>query len=667
MTDDLSYAAQKLPKLHGPPPQLRRAPLIAHGHGAGWLSDTIAGLVESSAPRWWKAALAASLALLAIGLGTVVWLISTGVGIWGVSHPVMWGWDVVNFVWWIGIAHAGTLISAILFLLRQRWRTSINRAAEAMTLFAVCCAAIYPLIHVGRPWLSWWLLPIPNSNAVWPQFKSPLIWDVFAVLTYFVFSTLFFYLGLVPDFAVLRDRAKTRVRQIVYGFLALGWTGSIRQWRHYEKAYLILAGLGTALVISVHSIVSLDFSATQLPGWHSTIFPPYFVAGAIFSGMAMVLTLFIPLRRLLKIEEIVTPRHIDLMCKVTLAAGCIVAYAYAMEFFTAWNGSPEERAAFFNHRLADPFVIGPWLGIEPAPHWRACWTMLACNIGAAQLLWWRKIRSNLPAVFVIAILINIGMWFERFVIIVTSVEREFLPSNWGQYSPATADILVFLGSFGLFLTLFLLFIRYLPLVAMAEVKGVVGLENPTGSQQTKTVLENAPANARFLVARFNIQSQFLRAATLLHEKGVASWDAHTPFPVHGLDRATSQCHSRVGWFAFSGGAVGFFGGMALIGWMNGVNYPILAGGKPAFSLWAAFPAAFETAILCASIAAFLGMLHLAGLPRWHHPLLKNKCLAPATHDGCIIVVDMSDPRFSPSETPALLLSAGASSIQYTEE
>ena len=408
-----------------------------------------------------------------------VYLMTTGVGVWGLQVPVAWAWDITNFVFWIGIGHAGTLISAILFLLRQKWRTSINRAAEAMTIFAVMCAGIFPLIHIGRIWLGWWLLPLPNANSIWPQFRSPLLWDVFAVSTYFTVSLLFWYMGLIPDLAVMRDRAKSKIRQVAYGLFSLGWTGSNRHWSNYEKAYLLLAGLSTPLVLSVHSIVSFDFAVSQLPGWHTTIFPPYFVAGAVFSGFGMVLTLLLPMRKVCHLEEIITVRHIELMGKVILATGSIVGYAYGMEFFIAWySGNPYEKFVFMQNRAADPFILGPLWGVEPAPYWWAYWTMISCNVICPQLFWFKKVRRNMWIVFVISIFVNIGMWFERFVIIVTSLHRDYLPSNWAYYSPTWVDIWQFVGTFGLFMTLFLLFMRFLPTIAIGEVKGVTPQADP---------------------------------------------------------------------------------------------------------------------------------------------------------------------------------------------
>ncbi len=452
-------------KVQAPPRELERIPLVENERGIGWLSDRIAGIAEGKTPLWWWAAFSISFPLMLMLFAVLTYLISTGVGIYGNNHPVMWGWPIVNFVWWIGIGHAGTLISAILFLLRQRWRTAVNRAAEAMTIFAVMCAGIYPLIHVGRAWFGWWLFPLPNAHGIWPQFRSPLMWDVFAVSTYFTVSVLFWYVGLIPDLAVMRDRSKTKIRKAAYGLFAMGWTGSNRHWSNYEKAYLILAGLSTPLVLSVHSIVSLDFSVSQLPGWHTTIFPPYFVAGAVFSGFGMVLTLLIPLRSVCKLKEIVTVRHVELMCKVTLATGSIVGYAYGMEVFIAWySGNPYEKFAFWNRAFG--------------PYWWAYWIMISCNVIVPQFFWFKKIRTNMLIVWILSIFVNIGMWFERFVIVVTSLNREFIPSNWGYFKPTLWDVLTYLGTFGLFFTFFLLFMRFLPMIAISEVKGVTPQADP---------------------------------------------------------------------------------------------------------------------------------------------------------------------------------------------
>jgi len=435
--------------------------LVLGGENFTSLTDKVCGIVEEPRPpKAWYAALAVTVGLTGVLLAMLGYLITTGVGVWGVNSTVGWGWAIVNFVFWVGIGHAGTLISAILFLLRQKWRTSINRFAEAMTIFAVVCAGIFPAIHVGRVWVVHWLFPLPNYQAMWPQFRSPLLWDVFAVGTYATVSLLFWYTGMVPDLATLRDRAKGKWRKLAYGVFAIGWRGSHRHWHRFEKAYLILAGLATPLVLSVHSVVSFDFAVSNLPGWHTTIFPPYFVAGAVFSGFAMVGTLLVPARQWFGLKHFITKHHLDNMNKIILATGSMVGYAYAMEFFIAWyGGNPNESFAFVNR------AFGPYA-------W-AYWIMVTCNVISPQLFWFKKIRHSLPAMWIIYIFVNIGMWFERFVITVTSLSRDFLPSSWQYYQPTLVDILTFLGSFGLFFTLVLLFIRFLPMVAMAEVKTVM--------------------------------------------------------------------------------------------------------------------------------------------------------------------------------------------------
>ncbi len=442
-----------------------RAPLVLGGLDFAGVTQTVAGIAERKPPRAWYIAFGLAQCLLAMFAFCLGYLFVTGVGVWGNNQPAAWGFGIVNFVFWVGIGHAGTLISAILFLLRQNWRTGINRFAEAMTIFAVVCAGVFPAVHVGRPWLAYWLFPIPNQMQMWPQFRSPLLWDVFAVSTYATVSVLFWYSGMIPDLATFRDRAVSRTKQIIYGIFALGWTGSSRHWHRFEKAYLLLAALATPLVLSVHSVVSFDFAVAQLPGWHTTIFPPYFVAGAVFGGFAMVLTLAVPARELFGLKNIVTLRHIENMCKVLLGTGLIVAYAYGTEFFTAWySGNAHERFAFYNR------VFGPY---------RGCWAiMIFCNVVAPQFLWSKKLRMNVWVVFAVALCANVGMWFERFEIIVTSLTRDALPSSWAMFRPTWVDLCTLAGSFGLFLTLFLLFCRYLPMVAMAEVKTVMPESHP---------------------------------------------------------------------------------------------------------------------------------------------------------------------------------------------
>jgi len=439
----------------------RRAPLVTEPTDYAAVTNTVCEIAEQyRPPRSWYVAFACSVALLGILGLSVVYLIVTGVGVWGNNSPVFWGWPIVNFVFWVGIGHAGTLISAILFLFRQQWRTSINRMAEAMTIFAVMCAGLFPGIHVGRVWLVYWLAPYPNYLGMWPNFRSPLLWDVFAVSTYATVSALFWYLGMIPDLATLRDRATTTIRKVAYGVASLGWTGSARAWHRYERAYLLLAALATPLVLSVHSVVSFDFAVAQLPGWHTTIFPPYFVAGAIFSGFAMVITLAVPARAYFGLKNLITMRHLENMTKVILATSCMVGYAYGVELFTAWySQNPSEIFLFLGNR---PF--GPY-----AP---AYWTMVCCNVVIPQLFWFRKCRTTPWIMVIISLLVNVGMWMERFVIMM-SLTRDFLPSSWGSFVPTPVDVIMLIGSFGLFFTMFLLFCRYLPMVAMAEVKTVL--------------------------------------------------------------------------------------------------------------------------------------------------------------------------------------------------
>ena len=459
------------------PPELERVPLVQNKRSLSWITEKVSAICEERTPLWWWLAFLPLSAIALFGLWCIGYQISNGVGVWGENHPNGWAWDITNFVFWIGIGHAGTLISAILFLTRQKWRTSINRAAEAMTLFAVMCAAIFPGIHVGRVWMAWFLAPIPNAQGIWPNFRSPLLWDVFAVSTYFTVSVLFWYTGLVPDLATLRDRAKSRVSKYLYGIFALGWRGSNRQWRHYEMAYLLLAGLSTPLVLSVHSVVSFDFATSIVPGWHTTIFPPYFVAGAIFGGFAMVLTILLPARLLYpQLNDLITRQHVDKMAKIILLTGSIVGYAYMMELFIAWySANPYEKFTFFNARLNLAFFTGE--GARGYYAW-AYYCMMICNVLSPQIFWIKKMRTNYIVVFAVCMFVNAGMWFERFVIIVTSLAQDFLPSSWGHYSPTWVEIWTFIGTFGIFLSLFLLFMRFLPMIAMSEVKIVLPEADP---------------------------------------------------------------------------------------------------------------------------------------------------------------------------------------------
>ena len=453
--------------------------VIAPGHTFKSVTQKIAGIVlTSNTPLGWFGGLTVAGGIATLVAIAVTWLVLKGVGIWGITQPVGWGFAIINFVWWIGIGHAGTLISAILLLLRQSWRNSINRFAEAMTLFAVACAGVFPAIHVGRPWLAYWLFPYPNTMKVWPQFRSPLLWDVFAVSTYATISVVFWYIGMIPDFGTFRDRAENKFAQYFYGLLALGWRGSARHWMRYETASLLLSGLATPLVLSVHTVISFDFAVAILPGWHTTIFPPYFVAGAIYSGFAMVLTLAIPLRKFYHLELLVTDRHIDNMGKVMLATGFIVCYGYGMEAFMAWySASHWEAFMFWN------CVFGP-MG------W-SYWVLVTCNLAIPlTTLWSRKLRTSIPFMFFISIVVNTGMWFERFVIVVTSLYRDFLPSSWGTYRATKWDYMIYVGTLGLFTALFLLFVRFLPMIPMNEIRMML-----PGAKITPKITPAQPAEA----------------------------------------------------------------------------------------------------------------------------------------------------------------------------
>ncbi len=430
------------------------------------IEELVAKPLETRPDKKFFIAIGISGTALLIGIICVAITLHYGIGMWGNNQPVGWGFGIVNFVFWVGIGHAGTLISAILFLLRQKWRTGIARFAEAMTIFAVICAGLFPILHTGRPWLGGYLFPYPNQHGLWINFTSPLIWDVFAVSTYFTVSLVFWYIGLIPDFASLRERTASKVKKIIYSIFSLGWRHSNRNWLHYEKAYLLLAGFATPLVLSVHTIVSFDFAVSIMPGWHTTIFPPYFVAGAIFSGFAMVVTVLIFVRKIFNLEHIITLNHFDKMNKVIMATGMMVGYAYAMEFFIAWySGNPFEQFVIINR------AFGPYA-------W-AYWIMVTCNVVFPQLFWIKKFRRSIPVMLAIAILVNVGMWFERFVITVTSLHRDYLPSSWGYFTPTLYDIGILVGSFGLFFTLVILFTKTLPVVSISEVKAVAGGAQPS--------------------------------------------------------------------------------------------------------------------------------------------------------------------------------------------
>jgi Ni/Fe-hydrogenase subunit HybB-like protein len=448
-------------------------PVIAPGHTFSTVTDKISAIVLTrKTPLGWYLGFGVAFMLAALLFISLANLVVQGIGIWGNNVPVGWAFDITNLVWWIGIGHAGTLISAILLLLKQTWRTSINRFAEAMTLFAVACAGIFPLFHTGRPWLAYWLFPYPNSMGVWPQFRSPLMWDVFAISTYATVSALFWFIGLIPDFATLRDRSQHRAGRMIYGALAMGWRGSAHHWHRYEIAYLLLAGLATPLVVSVHTVISFDFSIGIVPGWHTPIFPPYFVAGAIYSGFAMVLTLAIPIRSVYGLEDFITMRHLQNMAKVMLVTGLIVAYGYGTEAFIAWYS-------------ADKYEMFVPFNRATGPYWWTYWLLILCNVIAPQVLWLKKARSNVILLFILSLVVNVGMWLERFVIIVTSLHRDFLPSSWGMYAPTFWDWSTYIGTLGLFVSLLFLFLRFLPVISIFEMRTIL-----PGAKVDEDVVDN---------------------------------------------------------------------------------------------------------------------------------------------------------------------------------
>lgn len=450
-----------------------REPLV-NGHPTyNQVTEDVLKPLESKPNKLWLIALLASMGALGVGVFSIGYTFYMGLGTWGINKTVGWAWDITNFVFWVGIGHAGTLISAILLLFRQQWRNSINRAAEAMTIFAVMCAALFPLIHMGRPWVgAFWVFPLPNTRgSLWVNFNSPLLWDVFAISTYFSVSLVFWYLGLIPDFATVRDRAKGKIAKKIYGALSMGWNGSTRTWHRYEIVSLILAGISTPLVLSVHTIVSFDFATSVIPGWHTTIFPPYFVAGAIFSGFGMVQTLLVVTRKIYKLENYITLGHMEAMAKIVTLTGSMVGVAYGTEFFIAWySGNPYEQFAFVNRAFG--------------PYWWAYWSMITCNVITPQLYWFKPIRQNMIITFCLSIVVNIGMWFERFVIIVTSLHRDYLPSSWSYYVPTWTEVGIFFGTFGLFFTMFFLFSKFLPVVNMFEVKTLLHPEHKDGHSHT---------------------------------------------------------------------------------------------------------------------------------------------------------------------------------------
>ena len=638
-------------------------PLVDGNHDFASISNMVCELVERPAPRWWWLTFLICGSFGLLGAVMTAYVFWTGLGIWGMNQTVGWGFPIGTFVFWIGIGHAGTLISAILFLFRQKWRSSLNRAAEAMTLFAVCCAGLYVIIHIGRFWIAWFLVPLANSNALVPNFRSALSWDFAAISVYGLVSLMFWYVGLIPDMATLRDRATSPFRRWIYGLFALGWRGSGRHWHNYETAYLMLAGLATPLVVSVHTVVSFDFAISILPGWHSTIFPPYFVTGAIFSGLAMVITLLVPLRRLCKLEDVITVNHLQNMSKLILATSLIIAYAYGTELFMAWYaGNPFEMFTFKNR------LVGPY-------GW--CFAiMVLCNVLIPQLLWFRWFRTRPWAMFVVSIFVNIGMFFERFVIVTTTLHRDYLPSSWMMFYPTWVDYLQFVGGFGLFTTFFMIFIRFLPMVAISEVKACLPEADPhhrpdhpqaahtVDKSQTESEIRPPAGPVYGLLARFSGPGELVGAVRKLRAAGYRNMDSYSPFPIHGMERALRLSRSRVPAFVLAGGTFGLLFAHIVQYYESTISYPLVVDGKPFNSAEAFVPIDFETMILYAAIGAVLGMLFLNGLPRFYHPVFRGRSFARATDDGFFLSVESRDAMFDKGATPELLAELGGVEVQF---
>ncbi len=647
----------------------RSGQLIGPGHSFRSISEKIAGAVLTRVtPKSWFVGLAVGFILLMVLFYAVGNLFLRGVGIWGINQPVGWGFDITNLVWWIGIGHAGTLISAILFLFRQEWRTSINRFAEAMTLFAVSCALLFPVLHLGRPWLAYWIFPYPNTFDLWPQFRSPLVWDAFAIGTYATVSLLFWFVGLIPDLAAMRDRAENRWLRYLYGLFALGWRGAAHHWQRYDTAYMLLAALATPLVVSVHSVVSFDFAVGVIPGWHSTVFPPYFVAGAIFSGFAMVMTLLIPLRKIYKFEDFITMQHLDNMAKIMLATGLFVAYGYLTEGFTAWySGNGVERFWLFNRSFG--------------PYWWAFWSLMLCNILVPQALWSVWVRSKPLLLFVIALIVNVGMWLERYVIIVVSLHRDYLPSSWGMYAGTIWDWATFVGTIGLFLTLIFLFIRVLPMISMFEMKhllaetqkhagGEVQVANDTQVPIVDKIDRSfvvPPGRLYGLMAEFDNPEMLLEKTRATYTAGYRKLAAYSPFPIEELPPALGLRRSRLPLLVLVGGVVGAVVGFGMQYYAAVIDYPLNIGGRPLNS-WPSFIIlTFEMTILFAAGAAVLGMLLRNGLPQPYHAVFNAPRFRLASQDRFFLCVEANDPKFDLAQTRQFLEGLAPAAVVAVEK
>ncbi|MCO6437582.1 MAG: DUF3341 domain-containing protein [Phycisphaerae bacterium] len=614
-------------------------------YGLGSVTDHVVDIpLQPQFAKWWLAATGIALSVTLMGLVSALWLLYWGPGVWGINIPVAWGFAILNFVWWIGIGHAGTLISAILLLFRQRWRTSINRFAEAMTLFAVMNAGLFPLMHLGRFWKFYYLVPYPDTMGLWPQWRSPLVWDVIAVLTYATVSLIFWYVGLIPDLATLRDTAKRKWTRRIAGIFALGWRGAARHWQNHQVAYLLLAGLATPLVISVHSIVSLDFATAFVPGWHTTIFPPYFVAGAIFSGFSMVLTLIIPARPLFGLKGLITTRHLDVMAKVMLTSGLIVGYGYIIDNFTCFFSADR-----FEMYMARDRMLGAYAPVY--------WATLTCNVLIPQLLWIRWVRTRAIPLFLVSLAINVGMWTERYMIVIQPLHRDFMPSAWGWFSATFWDWSLFIGTLGLFCLAMLLFVRIIPMLSMSELRellhGVKGArpDSETPVSQTFSATSSRKSDSLDVARLYGICGVFrepeslLKAVKSARAKGYRRLDTFTPFPVDDLPDALGLRRSPVALLVLVGGLFGAIGTFATEAYAAVFDYPWNIGGRPYFS-WPSFiPLTFELGVLGGALFGFVGMILLNGLPKLYDPIFNARGFERASRDRFFLLVQQDDPQF----------------------
>ncbi len=623
-------------------------PVMEGTQDYGRITDRVLAPVLRRPGLGWIGGAGMAFSLVLLMATSVAWLLAYGVGVWGLDIPVAWGFAIVNFIWWVGIGHAGTLISAILLLVRKRWRTSINRFAEAMTLFAVAQAGLFPLLHLGRIWKFYFLFPYPDTLGVWPQWRSPLIWDMIAVLTYGTVSFLFWYVGLLPDLATLRDGAVVRWKRKIAGVFALGWRGSAAHWHRHQTLYLLLAGIATPLVVSVHSIVSLDFAVSILPGWHTTVFPPYWVAGAIYSGFAMVLTLTIPLRRAFHLKDLITARHLDNLAKMLLLFGLIVAYGYLMETFTAFfSGDPFERATMIDR------ATGTYAAMF--------WVMIACNVVLVQALWFRAVRRRPVVLFVISLLCNLGIWSDHYTVVVSTLHHDYMPSAWGSYLPTFWDWGLLLGSIGFFTLLFLLFVKLVPAMAMYELKELSheeGLDGGAPGVPRQGGAGEEVAELHGVAAEFDRPEPLLVAVRAMRRHGFRRMDAYTPWPVAGMADALGLRRFPLPALMLLGGLGGGAAAFLMMWYSAVIDYPWNIGGRP-FDSWPAFiPVTFELTILGAAVVGVVSMLLLNRLPQPYHPMFNLAGFARASRDRFFLCIETDDPRFERHEVKRLLEDLG---------